>query len=109
MDSVRTYTHIEDAIKAYWLAYEKGKPGEAYNIGSNFTYTIGDVLEDLMDRSVIDRKDFEVYVDSDRLRPTDITLQIPDWSKFREDTGWNPVLQIGEINQDLLDYWRNIL
>ena len=87
----------------------KGLPGEAYNIGSNFTYTIGDVLEDLMDRSVIDRKDFEVYVDSGRLRPTDITLQIPDWSKFREDTGWNPVLQLGEINQDLLDYWRNIL
>ena len=109
LDSVRTYTHIEDAIKAYWLAYEKGKSGEAYNIGSDFTCTIGDVLEDLMQRSVLDREDFEVYVDSERLRPTDITLQVPDWSKFREDTGWNPVLQIGEINQDLLDYWREAL
>ena len=63
----------------------------------------------LMQRSVLDREDFEVYVDSERLRPTDITLQVPDWSKFREDTGWNPVLQIGEINQDLLDYWREVL
>ena len=109
LDSVRTYTHIEDAIKAYWLAYEKGKSGEAYNIGSDFTCTIGEVLEDLMDRSVIDRKDFEIYVDSERLRPTDITLQVPDWSKFKEDTGWIPVLQIGKINQDLLEYWRGVL
>jgi GDP-mannose 4,6-dehydratase len=109
LDSVRTYTHIKDAINAYWLAYEKGKSGEVYNIGSNFTCTIGEVLEDLMERSVIDRKDFEVFVDSERLRPTDITLQVPDWSKFKEHTGWNPVLQIGEINQDLLDYWRGVL
>ena len=109
LDSVRTYTHIKDAINAYWLAYEKGKSGEVYNIGSNFTCTIGEVLEDLMERSVIDRKDFEVFVDSERLRPTDITLQVPDWSKFKKHTGWNPVLQISEINQDLLDYWRGVL
>ena len=47
-------------------------------------------------------------LDSDRVRPTDITLQIPDSTKFRDKTGWKPTKGLEEICDDLLDYWRNI-
>ena len=107
LDSVRTYNHIDDAVHAYWLAVDKCDYGEVYNIGGDYTCTVGDALDMLISRSTIKDKLVKV-LDSNRVRPTDITLQIPDSTKFREKTGWKPTKGLEEICDDLLDYWRNI-
>jgi len=107
LDSVRTYNHIDDAVHAYWLAVDKCEAGEVYNIGGDYTCTVGDALDMLISRSTVKDKLFKV-LDPDRVRPTDITLQIPDSTKFREKTGWKPTKGLEEICDDLLDYWRNI-
>jgi len=109
LNSIRTYAHIDDAVKAYWLCYTKGKIGEVYNIGGNHTCTVGDALENLLSKSLLPRDSFRIEVDKRRIRPTDITLQIPDWSKFNKDTGWEPKKTLDDICQDLLIYWRNKL
>ena len=107
LDSVRTYNHIEDAVHAYWLAIEHCDYGEMYNIGGDYTCTVGDALDMLISKSK--KPDmFIKLVTPDRIRPTDITLQIPDSTKFREITGWKPTKGLEEICDDLLDYWRNI-
>ena len=108
LDSVRTYNHIEDAVHAYWLAIEHCDYGEMYNIGGDYTCTVGDALDMLISKS----KKPDVFiklVDPDRIRPTDITLQIPDSSKFREKTGWKPTKGLEEICDDLLNHWRKVL
>ena len=107
LDSVRTYNHIDDAVHAYWLAVDKCDYGEVYNIGGDYTCTVGDALDMLISMSTIKDKLFKV-LDPERVRPTDITLQIPDSTKFREKTGWKPTKGLEEICDDLLDYWRNI-
>ena len=107
LDSVRTYNHIDDAVHAYWLAVDKCDYGEVYNIGGDYTCTVGDALDMLISRSTIKDKLVKV-LDPDRVRPTDITLQIPDSTKFREKTGWKPTKGLEEICDDLLNYWRNI-
>ena len=33
--NVRDWIHVQDHCNAIWLAYEHGKPGEVYNIGSD--------------------------------------------------------------------------
>ncbi|MFA5394970.1 MAG: GDP-mannose 4,6-dehydratase [Methanogenium sp.] len=106
LNSVRTYAHIDDAIRAYWYASVKGKVGEIYNIGGKHTCTVGDALENLLSKSIIPRQYFKIVVDPALIRPTDITLQIPDCTKFKEHTGWDVVKTLDDINQDLLDYWR---
>lgn len=106
LNSIRTYAHISDAVHAYWLAATKGKIGEVYNIGGKHTCTVGDALENLLNKSKINRDNFSIKVDPDRIRPTDITLQIPDCSKFKKDTGWEPVKTLDDITEDLLNYWR---
>ena len=45
-------------------------------------------------------------VDRDRLRPIDADLQVPDTSKFREHTGWEPKVSFETTMTDLLEYWR---
>jgi GDP-mannose 4,6-dehydratase len=108
LDSVRTYNHIDDAVYAYWLAIDNCEYGEVYNIGGDYTCTVGDALDMLISKS----KKPDVFiklVDPNRIRPTDITLQIPDSSKFREKTGWKPTKGLEEICDDLLNHWRKVL
>jgi len=108
LDSVRTYNHIDDAVRAYWLAVDSCEYGEVYNIGGDETCTVGDALDILISKSKIP-KAFIKELDPNRVRPTDITLQIPSSEKFREKTGWKPTKGLDEICDDLLDYWRRIL
>ena len=108
LDSIRTYNHIEDAVHAYWLAIKYCDYGEMYNIGGDYTCTVGEALDMLMSKS----KNPDVFVtlpDQARMRPTDITLQIPDSTKFREKTGWKPTKDLTHICDDLLNYWREVL
>jgi|TARA_B100000073_G_scaffold40118_2_gene30083 GDP-mannose 4,6-dehydratase len=106
LDSTRTYAHIEDAIRAYWLCSESKKFGEVYNIGGDYTCKVGDALNMLISKST---KKVKPLLDEQRVRPTDITLQIPDTTKFRNEFGWKPEKDLSDICDDLLKHWRNIL
>jgi GDP-mannose 4,6-dehydratase len=108
LDSVRTYNHIDDAVHAYWLAVDNCEYGEVYNIGGDYTCTVGDALDMLINKSK-NPKAFIKELDPNRVRPTDITLQVPDSTKFREKTGWKPTKGLEEICDDLLNHWREIL
>jgi GDP-mannose 4,6-dehydratase len=108
LDSIRTYNHIDDAVYAYWLAVNKCDYGEVYNIGGDETCTIGDALDVLISKSK-NPESFIKLLDPERIRPTDITLQIPDSTKFREKTGWKPTKGLEEICDDLLNYWREVI
>ena len=105
LDSVRTYNHIDDAIEAYWLCSEYGdkKYGEVYNIGGDETCTVGKALDMLISKS---DKPFKKELDNDRLRPTDITLQIPCTTKFQKHFNWKSKKSLSDICDDLLNYWR---
>ena len=68
------------------------------------------MLEMLLERSTIPRNRHKIIVDPIKLRPTDITLQIPDCTKFMTTTGWKPFKTIENIIDDILMYWRgNVL
>ena len=106
LDSVRTYNHIADAIQAYWLCSNSDRYGEGYNIGGDYTCTVGEALDMLISKST---KNHTKELDPERVRPTDITLQIPSSEKFRNDFGWRPMKSLTHICDDLLDYWRKVL
>ena len=105
LDSIRTWSDVRDAVRAYWLLVRKCTPGEVYNIGGNTQKTIGEMLDYLISLSPV--KEF-IYKEQDPslLRPSDVTLQIPDTSKFIKATGWKPEHTFEQTMQDLLDWWR---
>jgi len=106
LDSLRTWTDVRDAVRAYYmLVMHKPIPGEYYNIGGTFSCTIKDMLSYLMSQST--RKDITVEVDPDRLRPVDADLQVPDTTKFTTHTGWKPEISFEKTMNDLLSYWRD--
>ena len=104
LDSVRTFTDVRDAVRAYWLLVTRCPGGEVYNIGGNETMKVGDMLNMLLKLSKV--KGIKVKTDPERLRPSDVTLQIPSTEKFNRQTGWNPEIKFEKTLKDTLDYWR---
>jgi GDP-mannose 4,6-dehydratase len=104
LNSVRTLADVRDAVRAYKLLLDKCPAGEVYNIGGKETMTVGDILETLKSLA---RVPIEHVVDPARLRPSDVTLQIPDTSKFHGATGWQPKIPASQTLRDLLDYQRD--
>lgn len=102
----RDFTDVKDMVRAYVLLMEKGKEGEAYNIGSGISYKISDILNKLLSCSSV-----KISVQSDKLlfRPIDNPELVCDASKLKNLTGWEPKIKIDQTLKDTLDYWRNII
>ncbi len=103
LDAVRDFTDVRDMVRAYWLAVNRAKPGEVYNIASGQGITIRALLDKLLALSSVEVR---VETDPSRLRPSDVEILIGDSSKFRADTGWEPRIPFDQTVADLLDYWR---
>jgi GDP-4-dehydro-6-deoxy-D-mannose reductase len=103
LDSTRTFIDVRDAMESYWVAAEKCIPGEAYNIGGTTTKTVGEFLEILKSKA---KAPISSGVDPALLRPSDVTLQIPDTSKFEKATGWKAKYSFEESVENLLAHCR---
>lgn len=103
LDAKRDFTDVRDMVRGYYLALEKGKAGEAYNICQEKCWTMREVLDMLLEHSDVKIK---VEVDPDRLRPSDVPILLGDCSKFRADTGWKPEIPFEQTLKDIVDYWR---
>ncbi len=105
LDSLRTFADVRDAVRAYYMLLTvRPIAGSYYNIGGNYTCTIGEMLNHLCDLS---DKTIGVQIDAERLRPIDADLQVPDCTKFKNHTGWKPEIPFEQTMVDLLNYWRD--
>lgn len=105
LSSMRTWSDVRDAVRAYYMLVTQNPiGGEYYNIGGEYSCTVGDMLKSLLEKSKVS---ITIEVDSERLRPIDADLQIPDTTKFRTHTGWKPEIPFDKTMTDLLEYWRD--
>src|SRR5919206_579764 len=54
LDSRRDWTDTRDMVRAYWLATERGEPGEVYNVGRGTCIRVGDMLDILLSHSNVE-------------------------------------------------------
>ena len=104
LDAVRDYTDARDMVHGYWLATEKGEPGEVYNICTGSSWKIHDMLNYLLSKSTAK---VTLRLDPKRMRPSDVPVLIGDNSKFVKATGWAPQYKFEQTLDDLLEYWRS--
>ncbi len=103
LKAIRDYTDVRDMVRAYWLALEKGTPGEVYNICTGEACLIEEVLQELLRLSPAKVR---IEPDPARMRPSDVLLLKGDNSKFVAQTGWRPQIPLKTTLKDLLEYWR---
>lgn len=105
LDSLRTWADVRDAVRAYYMLVTVNPvPGAYYNIGGTFTCSVKDMLNTLLSYSSCNN--IKVEIDSERLRPIDADLQVPNTQKFQAHTGWKPEIDFETTMKDLLNYWR---
>lgn len=103
LEAQRDFCDVRDMVRAYYLAVDRGVPGEVYNIGSGQARSIQELLDVLLSHS---RVEITIETDPTRLRPSDVPLVLCDASKFRALTGWTPVIPFATSLRDVLDDWR---
>jgi GDP-4-dehydro-6-deoxy-D-mannose reductase len=104
LDAKRDYSDVRDIVGAYWLATEKCKFGEPYNICSGRAWTIKSVLDFLLSKST--RKDIKIVQDPSKMRPSDVPVLLGDCSKFKKQTNWESKIPFEKTLEDTLNYWR---
>lgn len=106
LEAMRDFTDVRDIVRAYWLSVRECEAGERYNIGSGKGRKIRKILETLLDYT-----DAELNVEQnpEKMRPSDVPLLECDYSKFHEETGWEPEIKFEKTLKDLLNYWRDQL
>jgi nucleoside-diphosphate-sugar epimerase len=100
LSSIRTMIDVRDAAQSYWIAATKGKVGEVYNIGGTEPVSVGEVLEKLIE---VGNYPITRELDKTLLRPSDVSIQVPDVSKFFLETGWKPQYN---LKSSLEFFWK---
>lgn len=108
LSATRNFTDIRDTVRAYYLAMEKGKSGELYVIGTEQIYTMEQVLKMLISLSSM-ADSIKVEVDPERVRPTELMTFIGDFTKFKQQTGWEKRYELHETLENVLNYWREFI
>lgn len=103
LKSYRDFTDVRDIVRAYYLALEKGKISQVYNIGSGKPVKIANILKMLISHS---STTIIVKTDKDKFLPLDIKKAKCDFSKFKKDTGWKPEIPFSTTLLDTLEYER---
>lgn len=103
LEARRDFTDVRDVARAYWLALERGEPGEVYVVASGRDYPVSRVAEMLLGMAKVP---IRIEQDPARMRPSDVPVLLGDSSRFRRKTGWEPVIPFEKTLADLLEYWR---
>src|SRR5262249_31004821 len=102
----RAFLNVNDAVRGFYLAAEKGRRGEAYNLCANRTYRISEIL-----RTAIRLSGAKPEIRPVRrlMRPSDETIIFGSTEKIRQDTGWKPLLSIEQTLTSMLEYWQRAI
>lgn len=104
LEALRDFTDVRDMVRGYWLALEKGTPGDVYVLASGEAYSIGRMLDVLLSFST---SKVTIEQDSSRMRPSDVPILLGDATKFQQQCGWKPEISFEKTMEDLLNYWRD--
>jgi GDP-4-dehydro-6-deoxy-D-mannose reductase len=102
-NSIRDFTHVKDTVNAYVLVSEKKKYGEPFNVCSGKGITIADYVRLAKQTFNIDTK---VFVDKNRIRPSEVPLLIGRNDKIIKQTGWRPTRSVVDIIKEGVKYFQ---
>ena len=103
LNTRRTITDVRDCVRAFYLATENCKPGEAYNMSGSSAYKVEDILHKAF---VISGIEPEVLVNERLLRPTDEPIIYGDSSKLEKATGWKQEIPLVKTLEGMINFWN---
>ncbi len=95
LDSVRDWGYAPEYVEGMWRMLQQGTPDD-YVLATNSAYTVKDFLQFSFEAVGLD---WEKYVRFDEryLRPTEVDALIGDYSKAKNQLGWEPKVLTPEL------------
>lgn len=103
LESWRDLADVRDVVRAYQLLMDRGKIGEAYNIGSGQCHAMQAVLDQMVRMA---RCPVEIRPRPDTRRGAAPAVLRADIHKLSTEFGWTPHVSLETSLGDILDYWR---
>jgi UDP-glucose 4-epimerase len=107
----RCFTHVSDAVGALMQLIEHPQAvGEVYNIGSDTEVTITELAEQI--KQLTGSSSRIVYVPYDEAYEEgfeDMMRRVPDITKIRNLTGYEPKINFNQILESVIEYQRSRL
>ena len=103
VDVVRDFLDVRDVVRAYYLLLKQGRRGEVYNVCSGKGVRLRDIIALLAELLSIQ---VELKVDPARLRPTENMVICGDNSKLKNETGWQPEIELKQTLINMIEYFQ---
>ena len=101
LDAKRDWGYAKEYVEAMWLMLQQETPDD-YVIATNETHSVRDFLEIAFEHIGKDYNDF-VEVSSAYYRPAEVDLLIGDFSKAKEQLGWEPKTSFADLVKLMID------
>jgi GDPmannose 4,6-dehydratase len=101
LDAKRDWGYAKEYVEAMWLMLQQETPDD-YVIATNETHSVRDFLEIAFEHIGKDYNDY-VEVSSAYYRPAEVDLLIGDFSKAKEQLGWEPKTSFADLVKLMID------
>jgi len=100
-DSTRDYSYIEDVVRGYILALEKGKNGDIFNLGSGKENSVRQIVQ-----KIIEISGKNVSVEWETFRESDILRSFGDCTKAKKVLGWEAKTSLDDGIRKTIEWWE---
>lgn len=103
----RNFLYATDVVEAFLTVLKKGKPGEIYNIGTNFEMSVLQLAKELIQliKETSSESEMENWVDYVNDRPTN-DMRYPMKSEKIHGLGWRPKVPWKEGIKKTIEWYR---
>lgn len=104
LEGRRDFTDVRDVVRAYWAILDHPSDHELFNLCSEESHTIREIVESLGE---ISGCRVRVVTEDARTRPDDTPFIAASSARLREVTGWRPTIPFRRTMADLFAYWAD--
>lgn len=94
----RDFSHVKDIVRAYRMILESEDDTQIYNVGSGRAYELNELLGYIIQLS---KQEITIEVDPDRMRPVDNPVICCNYSKIKNELGWEPEYTVFDALEEL--------
>jgi GDP-4-dehydro-6-deoxy-D-mannose reductase len=106
IDVERDFTDVRDVVRAYWGLFERRTQEIVFNVASNRTVCIREILTQL---GALSGLDVQIRQEKDRIRPYDVPAIRASHERLTNATGWTPSIPFRQTLEDVYHFWLETL
>jgi len=101
LEARRDWGFARDYMEGAWMMLQADEPDD-YVLATGETHSVEDFLEEAFAYAGLDWRDY-VKIDPRYFRPSEVDILIGDYSKAKEQLGWEPAVRFRELVRMMVD------